>query len=309
MLTPSFKTTAIKQTKDYGEFALEPLEQGYGHTLGNSLRRVLLSSLEGADITEIKITGVKHQFTTLDGLQEDIVELILNLKKVRLSYSGEKESENLTLDIKGAKEVKASDIKTPATVTIHNPDLKLATLADKSSKLSIKMTVQKGQGFSPAEDRKSNSIGVIPIDAAFSPVVRVAYRVEQTRVGRRTDYDKLIMQVWTDGSVKPKATLLQAAEILVGFFRQVYKPTFKKEVKSEESELPQFNGEVYDLTVEELELPTRIANALRRGGYKTVRHIVEAKIEDLTKVKNLGDKSIQKVKKALAKKDVELKGV
>lgn len=308
MITPSFKTTAIKQTKDYGEFALEPLEQGYGHTLGNSLRRVLLSSLEGADITEIKISGVKHQFTTLDGLKEDVVELILNLKEVRLSYSGDKD-ETLSLSVTGPKDVKASDIKTPATVTIHNPLLKLATLADKNSKLSIKMKVQKGQGFSPAEERKSNTVGVIPIDASFSPVVRVAYRIEQTRVGRRTDYDKLIIQIWTDGSAKPKSTLLQASEILVGFFRQVYKPVIKKEAKPEADELNQLKGEVYDLTVEELELPTRIANALRRGGYKTVRHILEAKVEDLTKVKNLGEKSIQKVKKALAKKDVDLKGV
>ena len=307
MITPSFKTTTLKQTKDYGEFALEPLEQGYGHTLGNALRRVLLSSLEGADITEVKIAGVKHQYSTLAGLKEDIVELILNLKETRIAYDGDSE-ENLTLSVKGPKEVTAKDLKGPATVTIVNPEQKLASLTDKNAKLDIKLKVNRGLGYSPAEERKSGTIGVIPIDASFSPVSRVAYSVEATRVGRRTDYDKLIIKIWTDGSIKPKAALEVAAKTLLNFFKQVYKPTALKKKETKVSDLASLDAEVYDLTVEELELPTRIANALRRGGYKTVKHIVEAETPDLAKVKNLGEKSVQKIRQALKKKGLELKG-
>lgn len=304
-MTPSFKTTAIKATKDYGEFALEPLEQGYGATLGNALRRVLLTSLEGASITEVKIAGVKHQFTTLEGLKEDIVDFILNLKEIRLSYSGDKE-ETLELDVKGPKDVKAKDIKTPATVTIVNPDQALATLADKNARLKVEMKVRRGQGYSPAEERKSDSIGVIPIDASFSPVTRVAYTVEATRVGRRTDYDKLIMNVWTDGTLEPKVALENAAKILVGFFKQVYQPVKAKAQVTPELATPA--TEALDLTVEELELPTRIANALRHGGYKTVKHLTEAEPKLLAHVKNLGDKSVDKIKKALKKLGLSLKG-
>lgn len=305
MVTPSFKTTAVKQAKDYGKFVLEPLEQGYGHTLGNSLRRVLLSSLEGAAIVEVKIAGVKHEYTTIDGLKEDIVEFILNLKQTKISYEGDKQ-ETLTLDVKGSKEVTAKDIKGPATVKILNPEQKLATLSDKNSKLSVEMKVQRGMGYSPAETRKSDTVGVIPVDAAFSPVVRVAYKVEATRVGRRTDFDKLVIEVWTDGSLKPKGAIEGAAKILVGFFNQIVKPVLKKSKEPEALVASPAENQVYDLTVEELELPTRIANALRRGGYKTVKHIVEAKQEDLAKVKNLGEKSAQKIQAALKKKGVNV---
>jgi len=308
MITPSFKTTTVKSSADYGEFIIEPLEQGYGHTLGNALRRVLLSSLEGAAITEVKIGSVKHQYSTLDGLKEDIVNLILNLKQTQIAYEGEGE-ETLTLNVKGPKEVIAKDIKGPATVKIVNPDQHLATLADKSAKLDVQIKVQRGLGYSPADERKSSTVGVIPVDATYSPVNRIAYNVEATRVGRRTDFDKLILKIWTDGSLKPKAALSQASKILVDFFGQVNKPAKKSTKKVVDStEAQSLDGEVYDLTVEELELPTRIANALRRGGYKTVRHIIEADPKDLSKVKNLGEKSTDKVRKALNKKGVSLKG-
>lgn len=306
MITTSFKTTVVKQTQDYGEFALEPLEQGYGHTLGNALRRVLLASLEGAAITEVKIAGVKHQYTALEGLKEDIVELILNLKQVRLAYEGEAE-ETLTLNVHGPKEVTAKDIKGPATVKVVNPDQPLATLSDKKSKLDVEMKVMRGGGYSPAEERKSSTIGVIPVDANFSPITRVAYSVEETRVGRRTDYDKLIIKIWTDGSLKPKEALMMAARILSELPRQIYDPKATKATASVVKEAP-VNGEVYDLTVEELELPTRIANALRRGGYKTVKHLSEATPGELAQVKNLGEKSTKKVIAALEKKGIQLKG-
>ena len=237
MITTSFKTTTVKQTQEYGEFALEPLEQGYGHTLGNALRRVLLSSLEGAAIAEVKIAGVKHQYTTLEGLKEDVVELILNLKQVRLAYEGDKE-ETLTLNVHGPRAVTAKDIKGPATVRVVNPDQPLATLSDKKAKLEVEMKVMRGGGYSPAEERKSSTIGVIPVDANFSPITRVAYSVEETRVGRRTDYDKLVIKIWTDGSLKPKEALESAARILSELPKQIYNPKATKAVKEVAAAVP-----------------------------------------------------------------------
>lgn len=307
MITPSFTTTVLSETADHGIFALEPLEQGYGQTLGTALRRVLLSSLPGAAITQVKIDGVKHQFTTLSGMKEDVVELILNLKEIRVMYTGDKE-ETLTLEAVGPKEVTAADIKLPATVTIVNPEQRLATLSDKNSKLNLTITVKRGLGYSPAEERKSASVGVIPVDALFSPIQRVASKVESTRVGRRTDFDKLIMEIWTDGTLKPSLALNQAAEILVGFFQQVYQPQVATPASEEPETSVEADEEVYNLTVEELELPTRIANALRKTGYKTVRHLAEANREDLVKVKNLGEKSLVKITTALKKRGVVLKG-
>jgi len=306
MITAAFKTATITESDDYGKFALEPLEQGYGRTMGNTLRRVLLTSIEGAAITEVKIEGVKHQFTTIEGMKEDVVELILNLKEIRIAYDGDTE-ETLTLQVSGAKEVTAKDIQTPATVTIVNPEQKLATLADKNSKLNLTLTVKRGLGYSPAEDRKSSTIGVIPMDALFSPIKRVADKVEATRVGRRTDYDKLILEIWTDGTIKPRLAIEQAAQILANFFKQVYQP---QEIVAEEvagvSLEP--DSEIYNLTVEELELPTRIANALRRGGYKTVKHLLEVDLSELAKVKNVGEKSVGKITTALQKKGIAVKG-
>lgn len=307
MITPSFTTVVLSETADHGIFALEPLEQGYGQTLGNALRRVLLSSLEGSAITQVKIDGIKHQFTTLSGLKEDIVELILNLKEIRVIYTGDKE-ETLTLEATGPQEVTATDIRLPATVTIVNPEQKLATLSDKNSQLTVTMTVKRGLGYSPAEERKSTTVGIIPVDALFSPIQRVAYKVEATRVGRRTDFDKLIMDIWTDGTLKPSLALNQAAETLVGFFQQVYQPQVVTQVPTEIESPIEADEEVYNLTVEELELPTRIANALRKTGYKTVRHVAEANLPDLAKVKNLGEKSLGKITTALKKRGVILKG-
>src|SRR3989344_3470516 len=306
MITAAFKTATITESDDYGKFVLEPLEQGYGRTMGNTLRRVLLTSIEGAAITEVKIEGVKHQFTTIEGMKEDVVELILNLKEIRIAYDGDTE-ETLTLQVSGAKEVTAKDIQTPATVTIVNPEQKLATLADKNSKLNLTLTVKRGLDYSPAEDRKSSTIGVIPMDALFSPIKRVADKVEATRVGRRTDYDKLILEIWTEGTIKPRLAIEQAAQIQIGFFKQVYQP---QEIVAEEvagvSLEP--DSEIYNITVEELELPTRIANAFRRGGYKTVKHLLEVDLSELAKVKNVGEKSVGKITTALQKKGIAVKG-
>jgi len=300
MFEPLFNIKTEQENADFGKFVIEPLEQGFGHTLGNSLRRVLLTSLPGAAITQIKINGVKHKFSTLEGMSEDVVDLILNLKQVRLKYEGEKPIK-LELDKNGPGQVKAGDIKTPANIQVINKDHVLASLADKKSRLKIEMVVERGFGYLPAETRKSDKLGVIFLDAAFSPVKRVNYQVEATRVGQRTDFDKLIMEITTDGTIKPKEALKSSAKILIAFFNQVVQPK-KMDVKEEKK--PQIDDEVTKLTLEELDLPTRIVNALRRTGYGTVSDLMAIKLADLAKIKNLGEKSIKIIQSALAKKGV-----
>jgi DNA-directed RNA polymerase subunit alpha len=300
MIEPLFNIKTEQENADFGKFIIEPLEQGFGHTLGNSLRRVLLTSLPGAVITQIKINGVKHKFSTLEGMSEDVVDLILNLKQVRLKYEGEKPVK-LELDKSGPGQVKASDIKAPANVQVINKDQVLASLADKKNRLKIEMVVEKGFGYLPAETRKSDKLGVIFLDAAFSPVKRVNYQVEATRVGQRTDFDKLIMEINTDGTIKPKEALKAGAKILIAFFNQVVQPK-KMDIKEEKK--PQVDDEVTRLTLEELDLPTRIVNALRKSGYGTVSDLMAINLSDLAKVKNLGEKSIKIIQGALAKKGV-----
>lgn len=283
-------------------FVISPLENGYGHTLGNSLRRVLLSSLSGAAITSAKISGVKHQFSTLKGVKEDIVEFLLNLKKVRFSYTSDK-PEKATLSVKGPGEVKAKDIKLPAGLKVSNPELVLANL-NKDAKLDAEFEIQIGSGYLPADEREEEAkIGVIPLDAAFSPVVRVNYKIEETRVGRVTNYDRLVLEIWTDGSIDAKDALLESAKILVSYFGQLVSP---KEVKVEEKvEKRDDLGPVGKLSVEEVGLPTRVANALVKAGVETVEDLVNAKKEDLIKVRNLGEKSLKIIAVALAEKGVE----
>lgn len=305
MIQPKFTTTLLKQDKNYAELVMEPLEQGYGHTLGNALRRVLLSSLPGAAVTSVKIGGIRHQFTTLEGLEQDIVELILNLKQVRLRYEG---VEPVTARIKmsGAGTIRAADIEAPATVQIVNPDLELAELTEAKAKLEAELTIEGGVGYSMAEERQSTTIGVIPMDALFSPVTRVAYKVEATRVGRRTDFDKLVLQVWTDGTVESQEAVNQAAQILVAHFKQVYDPVVIDQSQAAPVAASGVIPELYRLTVEELDLPTRIANALRKGGYKTVKDLAEATVAQLKQVKNLGEKSVESVVALLAKKGIDI---
>lgn len=305
MLDPIFTVTAQDEKPDYARMIIEPLKPGFGHTLGNALRRVLLSSLSGAAITSIKIKGARHQFSTLTGMDEDIVQLILNLKTLRLRLEG-KEKETLHLEVTGPAEVTAKDIGLPVGVSIANPDTHLCHLADKNSTLSIEITIESGWGYSPAEDRKSSAVGVIPVDALFSPIRRVNHVVENTRVGRRTDYDKLILDIWTDGTISPKEALEAAANNLVEHFNQIINPV---SAPATDTAAPQslHSNETLRLTVEELDLPTRIANALRKGGYKTVADLVEASEDDIAKVKNLGGRSVVLVTQALEKKSVSLK--
>jgi DNA-directed RNA polymerase subunit alpha len=301
MEEPFFEIKKIKKEKNYARFAITPLAQGYGNTLGNSLRRVLLTSLPGAAITSVKISSVKHQFSTLKGMKEDVVEFLLNLKRVRFTYDGDKPVK-ATISAKGPGEVKAKDIKVDPTVKIANPELVLANLS-KGSKLDAKLEIELGVGYSPAEERATGEIGMIPLDASFSPIKRVNYKIEETRVGRLTNFDKLIIELWTDGAVDPKEAVINAAEILVSYYNQVISPKkIKKVEKKEADEL----GPVGNLSVEEIGLPTRVANALLKAGHETVEDLVKAKRVDLVKVRNLGEKSVKIIDAALGEKDLKL---
>ena len=298
---PIFEVKQEEKKDGFSRFVISPLEQGYGSTLGNSLRRVLLSSTPGAAITSVKISGVKHQFTSLKGMKEDIVEFILNLKQVRISYSGDKPAK-ASISIKGPKEVTARDIDTDSTVKVANPELVLSNVST-GAKLDVKLEIESGSGYSPAEERKTGEIGLIPLDASFSPILRVNYKVEETRVGRLTNYDKLIMEMWTDGTVDPMEALVNSAKILNTYFMQIVSPkkVEKKEEKPEDS-----LGPVGKLSVEEIGLPTRVANALVKAGYETVEDLVSAKKANLVKVRNLGEKSVKIIDAALGERELSL---
>ncbi|OGM24183.1 DNA-directed RNA polymerase subunit alpha [Candidatus Woesebacteria bacterium RIFCSPHIGHO2_02_FULL_38_9] len=298
-----FEIKEEEKKQDYSKFVISPLANGYGHTLGNSLRRVLLTSLPGSAITKVKISGVKHQFSTLKGMKEDVVDFLLSLKKVRLSVGDDKPFK-LSLSVQGPKEVRAGDLKVPANVKIANPGIILANVA-KGAKLEVELEAESGVGYSLAEERMTNKIGVIPLDATFSPIQRVNFKVEETRVGRLTNFDKLILEIWTDSTVSAKNALVEASKILVTYFDQIVSP---KKVKHEEELKPIDSlGAMGKLSVEEIGLPTRVANALIKAGYDTVETLINVKREDLVNVRNLGEKSLKIIKLALLEKGVEFK--
>jgi len=304
MADPMFSIKTEVEEKGYGRYSIEPLEQGYGQTLGNSLRRVLLTSLPGAAVTSVKIEGVKHQFATLPGLKEDIVELLLHVKKIRLTIDGD-EAVKMKLSAKGPGVVKAGDIEVPAGVTVVNPELVLGTLSDKKASLEMELTAQKGFGYVIADEQHLDEIGVIPLDALYSPIVRVNYRVEATRVGRMTNLDKLVLDIWTDGTKAPLEAVKYAANILVSYFTQIYAP---KTAGSEVSVTiaPEVSDEILKMRIEELDIPTRIVNALANGNIETVGHLLTAPREDLMKIKNLGSKSLSVIEEKLKEKGVSL---
>lgn len=292
-----------QEKNDYGKFVIEPLDQGYGHTIGNSLRRVLLTSLPGAAITQVKISGVKHQFSTLSGMSEDVVEFVLNLKKVRLNINQEKPVK-LTLDVRGPKEVKASDITPSAGVEIVNGDLTLAHLADSKSKLTTHLVAENGAGYSLANERPSNEIGVIPIDANFSPIAKVNYFVEATRVGRVTNFDKLTIEIFTDGTIKPSEALRQAAKILVDQFATILQPPSTGRKQKQEPSKPVITDDVLNTSLEELDLPVRLINSLKLGKIVTISDFLTKDKRELMKMKNMGPKSISLVEEKLAEKGI-----
>jgi len=303
MIEVNFQIKKVKELKNFGKFIIEPLPQGYGYTLGNSLRRVMLASLPGWAITQVKISNVKHKFSYLNGMKEDVIEVLLNLKKVRIKAEDDKPIK-LSLEKTGPSQVTAGDIEVPAGVEIVNKDLVIANLADKNSRLKMEMLAEKGYGYLSSEERKSEKLGVIILDAIFSPVLRVNYKVEQTRVGGQTDLDRLILEIDTDGTITPFQAIEEGARILISFFSQIVNPPKisenKKEIKKED------NSKIYELTLEEIEFPTRITNSLRKAGFETVADLAKADYETLKKIRNLGKKSLESIFDILNKKGIKL---
>ncbi len=290
----NFVVNTLSETDNLGSFAIEPLENGFGHTLGNALRRVLLGSFKGAAITSVKVAGVTHKFSTLAGMSEDMVDLMLNLKSVKVSFGGD-EPVTAKLSVKGPKIVKAGDIVAPATVKIISPNVVIANLG-AGAKLDLELVISTGYGYSPAEERPADSLGVLSLDAIFSPVERVSYQVVQTRVGRRTDFDKLIVDIVTDGSVMPSIALKNAAQVLVAVFNQIVNPAPSA---GSPAATPSQAGSV---SVDDLGLPTRVSNALKNAGYNTAEELSHATDKDLKSVKNLGGKSVDLMDEALLSK-------
>ena len=293
---PNIECLEVDDTKNYAKFVCEPLERGYGVTIGNSLRRILLSSLPGCAITSVKIDGVLHEFSCLPNVVEDIPEIIVNLKSVRLKFV-ENEEKILKIDFKGEGEVTAADIITDGTVEILNPDLHIATVS-KGGSLKMEMTADRGRGYNSAEKNKkpNQDISVLPIDSIYTPVKKVNYQVENTRVGQMVDYDKLVIEVWTDGSLKPYEALSLAAKVMTGhleLFIDLSEATRNTQVMIEKEESKK--EKVLEMSIEELELSVRSFNCLKRAGIATVEDLTNKSETDMLKVRNLGKKSFDEV--------------
>lgn len=296
------RITHEEVTEERGIFVIEPLDRGFGYTFGNSLRRVLLSSLEGAAVTSVKIEGVAHEFTTLKGVREDVTDIILNLKSLTCLLHGESPEIEVRLEKKGPGVVKASDIEAPADLELLNPDLEIANLSDKG-RLEVTLTIGRGRGYVPAELNRGpeHTIGVIPVDSIFSPVRRVSYEVEAARVGQRTDYDKLTLDVTTDGSVASRDAIAEAAEILIrqlAIFTDIDKIEGFGEAAEAEAEAPQAHG-MENFPIEELELGVRSYNCLKRVGIETIGDLVSKTENELAAIPNFGKKSIEEVRETL----------
>lgn len=294
-----FEMKTVKEESDYGKFTISPLNRGYGATLGNALRRVLLSSLEGAAAVRVRIEGFDHRFSTLPGLKEDILELLLNIKETRFVLKNGVEEATVKIEKKGPAEVKAGDFELPAGVEVVNKNHVLGNLSDKKAKLKMEVDIKKGYGYSPFEERKIEKIGVLPIDAAFSPVRRVNYKVNETRVGRVTNLDKLVIEVWTDGTVGPKAAIIKAARILVNYLTNLIPEDQTKTRKESKSKKI--------ISVEDLGFGNRVLNILEREGVKTAEDLSGYTRRELLKMKNMGQKSVREIKDKLAEHGLNLK--
>ena len=318
--TPQISAEKVEDNR--GTFTIEPLDRGFGYTFGNSLRRVLLSSLAGAAVTSVRIEGVAHEFSTINGVKEDVTDIVLNLKEVVARMHSEAAEIEVPLVATGPGEVTAGDIDLPSGVEILNPEARIATL-EKKTKLEMYLTIGHGRGYSPAEDNKSpdQPIGVIPIDSIFSPVKRVAYQVEAARVGQRTDYDKLTLDIETDGSVAPQAALREAAEILIKSLAIFTDADRLEELRSDGDALlggvePTAIGGARparspdgmdDILIEELELGVRSYNCLKRAGIQTVGDLISKSEGELNAIPNFGRKSIEEVIETLRSRGLELR--
>ena len=311
---PKIEIVEISEDGRYGKFVCEPLERGYGTTFGNSLRRMLLSSLEGAAITSIRIDGVLHEFSTIPGVRDDVTNIVLNLKQLCFKMAGN-EPRVIRIEAEGEKEVTGADVVCGSDVEVLNPDLHIATL-NEEGKLEIEMTVERGRGYVPSDRNKKpdDTIGVIPIDSIFSPVQRVNYSVQDTRVGNVTDYDSLTLEVWTDGSLRPEEAVSKAAGILVMHLKLFQNmdglPEEAEEVEASFPEEAEDDSQrVMEMTIEDLDLSVRSFNCLKRANINTVADLAEKSEDDMMKVRNLGRKSLEEVKKKLEELGLALKEV
>ena len=305
---PVIETVEISDDEKFGKFVVEPLERGYGTTLGNSMRRILLSSLPGAAITSVQIDSVLHEFSTIDGVVEDVTALILNLKKVALKIHSEDEK-TLEIDIKGPATITAGDIIHDSEVEVRNPDVYIATVAE-GGHFHARLSAQRGRGYVSAEDNKQDEmpIGVIPIDSIYTPITRVNYHVEDTRVGESDQFDKLTLDVWTDGSISPEDSVSLAAKILtehLNIFVNLTEEAREAEIMVEKEETKK--EKMLEMTVEELDLSVRSYNCLKRAGINTVEELTDKTEAEMMKVRNLGKKSLTEIKQKLNDLELSLK--
>jgi DNA-directed RNA polymerase subunit alpha len=298
------RITATESSQNFASYDIEPLEAGYGMTLGNALRRVLLSSLPGAAVTSIKIEGVQHEFQDIPHVKEDVTDIVLNVKKLRLRSFSERPVA-LRLDVAGERVVTAADIQVPATIEIINTDQPICTLDSADARLEMELNVETGKGYVPAESKEDQPIGVIPVDAIYTPVQKVNYTVEHTRVGQMTNYDKIILQMWTDGTITPDEALRQAAQVLVQHFQMVaeYGGTVPPGPSPDgqggrPTDYP-IPPRIYDTLIEELDLSVRSYNCLKRSGITKVGQILTMNEGDLLAVRNFGEKSLQELRERL----------
>lgn len=302
MVLPKIEIEA--SSRNYGHFVISPLESGYGITLGNSLRRVLLSSLNGAAVTSVRIGGIHHEFSPIPHVREDTTQLILNIKQIRLKSESD-EPVRIHVEVTNEGPITAGDLVCPPEVQIMNPDLYLLTADSNEVDLDIEMVVEPGRGYSPAEERVKLPLGEIPVDAIFSPIKKAAYRVERTRIGQQTDYDKLNMEVWTDGTIAPEDAIRHAANILVQYLT-LLAGAETAEVEQPEEEEEGIPGRVYDAPIEELELTVRAYNCLKRAGITKVGEILkrmEKGEEEMLAIRNFGKKSLDELVEKLQEKN------
>jgi DNA-directed RNA polymerase subunit alpha len=304
LVLPKIEIEAISER--YGRFVVGPLESGYGVTIGNSLRRVLLSSLAGAAITSVRVDGVHHEFSPIPGVKEDTMTLLLNLKQVRMRLHGD-EPVRLRLEVEGEGVVTAGDIECPSEVEIVNPELPLLTLDANESRVEMEMTAERGRGYSPSEERGELGIGQLPVDAVFSPIRRIAYVVDRVRIGEITDFDQLKLDIWTDGTLQPEEALSTAAQMLAKHFSLVANVGGALIDEGEEAVEEGIPARVYEMPIEDLDLTVRAFNCLKRAGITTVGMILE-KLEkgddEILAIRNFGRKSLDELKEALGEKNL-----
>jgi len=287
-------------------FKVKEISATDGHTMGNSLRRVLYTTIPGAAVTSVRITNVKHKFSTLPGLKENIIDLLLNIKELNFRLVGAKTSETIKLSVKGTKKITAKDLELTEGVEVVNKDQYIGSMSGDKSKLEMELTIEKGFGYSLSEERKAATLGNISVDAVFTPVRRVTYTVSATRVGRRTDLDKLILKVWTNGTVSPTEALNTASKILASHFTQVYEPKAQLATAEGIPSTSSISQSTLKTTIDELDLPTRIYNSLRNGGVETIEQLLAVPRKDLVSMRNMGGKSISVIEEKLSEKGVSL---